>query len=290
MKKKKLSRSAYRSIAVVISASFCSTGHVIDSTATPITRASVSQTISTLEWMPRMSDGVIQYTIEDSSTISMNNDSLHASRLQSRAVYRLSFSSHADTFAVGVKIDSFMTTQHSSSMKSREDTTHKQNFQAKMLSTGHLLEITGIETSSCITGVDPLGSRILELMVAYPKRAVRVGDKWVDTVSTTTCRGKTPLMQQNVRQYELLELQNSATDGEVKVRREVTTTLTTSSSGAKDHFSASGSGSSSATLYLDRLTGILVRSEGNSQSTLTVNTSRGSYPFSQRITTSIERK
>jgi hypothetical protein len=240
------------------------------------------------EWMPQRIAETGQYVISDSTSISINGDSSHISSFQTTTLYSLSLIPLADSFSVTAKVDSTTTYPRSSAgaygaERSSHDITH-----ATISSTGQLSALTGEIVSSCQGGVDAMATRVFELAQNYSKQHMRIGDKWADTVFAVNCRGKTPLHQQIIREYELLELATWKEHQIAKIQRTASSTVLGNSPDPHNYLNAVGTGIGKAILYVDRASGFLLESDGRSETTLTIKTSRGSYPFRQSMRTHIE--
>jgi hypothetical protein len=280
-------RTFVRMIGILIVLNNCSPKRVTQpGFPTALSREQVKSSLQD-EWMPKRASGTQQYLIEDSSTMLISNDSTHTSLLQAATMYSLSLIALADSFAFTAKADSFSTSAASSPRRSGIDKSFSQIVHGTFSNSGEMSAINGEASSSCQEGMDHTGMRVFELIQNYPKWAIKVGTKWSDTVSVTSCRGKIPLHQQIIRQYQLLELTNWKEHAVAKIQRSVSTTVTGTNYEARNHLTATGSGVGNTILYADRTTGFLRESRSHSESKFTVTTSRGIYQFTQSITTHI---
>ncbi len=243
-------------------------------------------------WAPTRSRSNGRYVIRDSSEISISNDTLHSSLIQTITILAMTVATMGDSFTLDAKVESLSTLPVTNSQIVKNSTAlfSPLEFYGVYQKSGQLSTLTQSSATGCLGGLDPVAARIQEVSITNPAKRIRVGDKWTDTVSVTTCRGRTPLFQQTIRDYELLELLNSQGREFAKIRRTGATTLTSPPRESKNEMNASGSGTSSAMLLIERGSSSLISSDGKSYSTLTVNTSRGSYPFTQNVITHIELK
>jgi hypothetical protein len=288
MNNSRLSQTFLRMIGTVIVLNSCSQNQVAQ-TGLP-TSPPQEQIKPSLqdEWMPKQVPGTRRYIIEDSSTILLSDDSTHTSSLQTATVYSLSLIALADSFLFTAKVDSMSSNSRSSPKESEANKASAQTVHATFSSTGEMSALKGEAPSSCQGGVDAAAMRVFELTQSYPKKRIRVGDRWTDTVSATSCRGRTVLNQQIIREYQLLELTSWKDHDVAKIQQEVSAIVTATNSESQNNLTATGSGTGKRIFYADRITGFLRESNGRSESRLTINTSRGSYPFTQSITTHIE--
>ena len=288
MSKTAFSQAFSRIIGITIALNSCSASHVTQPgfpTSPP--REPVKPSLQD-EWVPKQAPGTRQYLIEDSATIFIGNDSTHTSLLQTATWYSLSLIALADSFSFTTKIDSMSTSSHTSLTKNGVDSSSSRTIHATFSSNGEMSALIGEAPSSCQRGVDATAMRVFELTQNYPKKSIRVGDRWADTVSGTSCRGRIPLYQQSIHEYQLLELINWKDHDVAKIQRNVSTVITGTSFESQNHLTVTGSGVGSMIFYADRITGFLHESDSHSKSRLTINTSRGSYSFTQTITTHIE--
>jgi hypothetical protein len=268
----------------------CSTGRSPASpTSTAAPRAdTVATNIKSNSWSPRITTGMWRYLIHDSSTISISNDTTsRVLPIESTMMYSISVTDIGNSFSLDSHVES-LTVSAQVPLKSTSDTGRVSEFHTT-LSRQDRLAITPEKAGMACTGASTSAlSRVGELILSFTVTPLKVGDKWADTVSSISCHGKIPLRQQAIREYELLDLYSCLQRGAVKVRRTVADTFTGTSTESNNHLSASGSGTSTSILCLQRDTGMLIESNGQSHSDLTVVTIRGTFPFSQDIHTHIE--
>jgi hypothetical protein len=239
-------------------------------------------------WTPQTRAGQWHYLIRDSSTVSINNDT--ASRvepIESMMIYTMELADSNNVIVVTGHSDSVIISSRLSNKPASN--TSGTVFHGLVSKQGHFMAVREIAPSSCTGSSTQDPSRIAELLVALPNYPLNVGAKWSDTSSTTTCHGKIPLQQTAVRNYELLDM-TSCQDGAVKIQRLVVDIFTGSSTESNNHLSATGSGTATSILCLERTTGMLLEGSGHAELQLTVTTTRGVFPFTQRTTTHIEAR
>ena len=277
-----------RTIGIVIILNNCSPNRVAQpgfATAPP--REQIEPSLQD-EWMPKQAPGSRQYLIEDSSTTSISDDPTHTSSLQTATTYSLSLVPLADSFSFTAKVDSMSTSLASSPEASTLNKSFSQTVHGTFSNNGEMSTVIADASSSCQGGVDAAGMRMFELTQYYPKGAIKIGDKWADTISATSCRGKITLHQEIIREYQLLELTNWKKYPVAKIQRNVSTTAMGSSSESQNHLTATGFGTGTALFYADRTNGFLRESNGYSESKFIISTSRGSYSFTQNVITHIK--
>jgi hypothetical protein len=191
-----------------------------------------------------------------------------------------------DTTALTSILDSSITSS-SPKKKTPDDSIPRQELHLTLTKNNEVVFPTSDSVLTCTGKNSRAMQRLLEIITPFPQRPVKIGDSWSDTLSTTICHGKTPLVQQTVRQYHILDFIQREGRDLVKVQRNTTITLTSLSNQAAANLTASGSGSSISTLYLNRQSGALLDSDSQSQLQLTITTSRGAFPFTQMTTTHI---
>lgn len=238
-------------------------------------------------WTPMVLAGNKHYFIEDSSTISINDDSSHVTSFQMRTFYSLSLITLGDSLVLTAIVDSTSTNPLSSSGKSGPTS---QVIHAIASNAGQLSGLTSETVTACKDGIEAVGMRIYELIPSYPKHSVERGGHWVDTVSANSCRGKTSLHQRIIREYQFLGFSEWKEYNAARIERHSSNVVTGSTLETRNRFTATGSGTGSAILYVDRKTGRLLESDGHSESKLIISTTRGDYPFTQSIITHIEAR
>ena len=282
-----LSQLFFQMIGITIVLNSCSPSHITQHGVPTFSPQEQVKAPMQNGWARKQAPGFRQYLIEDSSTISIDGDSTQISMLHSTALYSLSFIAQGDSFSFTATVDSISTSSRLPSERNETDRSFSQVVHAIVSSTGQMSVLNAETASSCQGGMDAAAMRVFELTQNYPKIDITIGDKWADTVSVISCRGKTPLHQQIIRQYELLELTNRKQHNVAKIQRITSATVRGTSSNPHNHLTVAGSGTGSTTFYVDLATGFLSESEGHSQAKLTITTSRGNYAFIQNITTHI---
>jgi hypothetical protein len=242
-------------------------------------------------WVPQLKSGRSQYLIHDSSTVSISNDTTApAVLIESATLYSISIADTDTVLIVTAHIDSqYINSSHS--IKTKQDSTLRPDIHIAISRQGKLLSKQPVISSvDCSATNTPTPSRIDELLIPLPRQISKIGDKWTDTLSSTTCRGHTLLTHVTIREHELLDLSSSCQQHEaVKVRQTISETVSGSSAG-HNHLGTNGSGTATSVLCLERSTGMLLESKKQSRLDLTVTTIRGVFPFTQNTSTSIERR
>lgn len=240
-------------------------------------------------WTPQVRPGRWHYLIQDSSTVSISSDTNAQSRpIKSTTVYSISIDDSMTSLVLTGRVDSLFVDAPSPKTKVKTDTTRKPEFHVR-LSKQSRLEITNDQKApTCVGATNSPASRIGELVITLPLTPTQIGDKWADTLIVSSCHGKIPLIQTAMREYELVNPSSCQQQDAVEVRRTVSTTIAGASAESNSHLSANGSGTGSAILCVNRGTGTLLGSTGQSRLDLTVVTSRGTFPFTQITNTQIE--
>ena len=158
------------------------------------------------------------------------------------------------------------------------------SFQAAITSVGKVVSFVG-DTAGC-NPQEPLLAVAQRAIVATPN-ALDAGARWSDSVSTTVCRGGTPITTGAVRDFEVeaREIVNGAPVA--RVRRRETFTLAGSSTLNGRNVAITGRGTSDAVLRFDLARGLFLGEEGTSETALTVSSPRSQVNFRQREATSV---
>lgn len=239
-------------------------------------------------WSPKIMAGSQRFLIRDSSTVSISNDTTtQALPIESTMIYSIVITPSTDSFVLVGRVDSLTINSRLPTKRTSVDTGRAGEFRGTLIPHGQIQAVGQPQTTSCSSSSNSALTRIYELIVPFPKDKIRIGDKWSDTVSATTCHGKTPLTQQLIREFEVTGFNARQQQKLVMIQRKVFITFTGATTDTNTHLSASGSGSGEATLIVDQNSAELLQSDGRTQSTLTVTTSRGTFPFTQTTSTHI---
>jgi hypothetical protein len=164
----------------------------------------------------------------------------------------------------------------------------KPHFQGAIAADGHVLSLSSNATTSCTNATDPLSAAAALLFVALPE-GISPKEGWTDTVTTTTCRGRMPLVTTATRQYRAITdtvwrgqpaLLIARTDS-LAIRSRVDSSADTTgvSHDSTDTMEATGSGHGEFTLYVDPHTGVLLEATGASRTDILVTTASSRFPF-----------
>ena len=277
-------------IGFVILLPACSARHSPEATVTPepVRQSSnPSKALLSEGWYPNLVAIKRRYVINDSATISISGDSTHFSTIETGTIFSIVTIQTGDSFKLRAGIDSISTTTHAPVPKTVVDTSMVEEFDGVLTANGKVSALIRQRSTTCIGGTNPVTTRIFELTSSFPKKRLKVGDSWSDTVSMTTCRGTVPLLQQTTRRYEILDIPIGEQNTPLRIRRIASTSFTGASSDMKNRLSIDGSGSATSVMSLEPRTGTLLQSDGTSQTVLMVVTSRGSFPFKQTVITHI---
>lgn len=237
-------------------------------------------------WNPEIKSGTWSYIIHDSSNVYISNDTTAEVRpINSISIYTISITDTARLLTLSAHIDSIIIiNQHST--KVLIDTSNTSRLHTILSNRGHFSTSNKTALTCAATNISIL-PRISELVIPLPPTQMNIGEKWTDTATVTTCYGKIPLIETNIREYELLDLITCQQYDAITLHRTVLSSLSGLSVEGVNHLTASGKGIGSTTLCLQRNTGILLKSNGDSRLDLTVTTSRGTFPFTQKTSTQV---
>lgn len=267
----------------------CSSSRVQTSTSpTSVTRRdSTVRAVPSIGWSPEMKPGKWHYIIHDSSIISITNDSNAQARpIESTTSYTVTVTDSANLLVLNVHMDSMTVTSQRSTPRTISDTAHAQ-FRTVISKQNHLISPLQ-QLTTCTTASSPQTVRLGELLIPLPITHVNARDKWTDSSATIVCHGRVMLTESRITEYELTDSISCKQSDAVAIHRTVSSTFTGSSAEGNSHLSAGGSGTGSAILCLERSTGLLLTSSGESRLDLTATTSRGVFPFTQKTTTDIQ--
>ncbi len=157
-----------------------------------------------------------------------------------------------------------------------------------MAADGHVLSLSSNATTSCTNATDPLSAAAALFFVALPE-GISPAERWTDSVTTTTCRGRTPLVTTVMRHYKaitdtvwrgrpalLIARIDSLT---IRSRADSTTDSVGASHDSTDMMAATGSGRGEFTLYIDPRTGVLLEATGTNRTDILVTTASSRFPF-----------
>lgn len=201
--------------------------------------------------------------------------------------YSLAVKAIGDSFLIAGRYDSLRINSQLRAYVQDGDSATAAEVHGLLTKRSELELIPEHSTPVCSSSSNSMLSRIHELIIPYPAGKFEIGTIWSDTVSTRNCHGKTPFSQQMIRQFEVKSFTTWQGREVVEIQRLVSSTFTGISTGTNSHLQATGSGSGIATLILDRKTAVLLESNSQTKSSLTITTSRGEFPFTQLISTHI---
>jgi len=238
-------------------------------------------------WKPEMNPGKWHYMIRDSAIISISNDSNAQTRpIESTSSYTLTVIDSGSFLALTTRMDSMVITTQQPSPRITSDTSHPQLHT--IISRQNRFRNAPQQAIACTASTTSLSARLSELLIPLPVRPLNSHEKWTDSSTTIVCHGRIALTESRVAEYELIDSTSCEQPDAISVHRTVSSTFTGTSAEGKNHLTAGGSGTASATLCLQRDTGLLLTSSGEARLDLTATTSRGVFPFTQRTITIIQ--
>ena len=278
-------------VVVLLALSACTQGHSHPPTSSPELTHEATVVTEVESWSPQITSGAYQYFLRDSSTVSINNDtSTRVLPIETTMIYSVIITPSVDSFLISGKVDSSTINSRLQTKVASRDSAKSDNFHGVLSKQGGLISSSKFHPESCLRSSNAAASRIYELILPHPEDRIKIGDKWTDTISSTNCHGRTPLIQQIIRKFEVKEFTTWHQQKAVEVRRVVAITFIGTSTETNTHLSASGSGFGEATLLIDRSTAALLESNSHTRSIFTIVTSRGEFPFTQLTSTYITRK
>jgi hypothetical protein len=237
-------------------------------------------------WVPTITPGLRKYLISDSSNISINTDTTdRVVPIETLIHYSVAIEPAGDFFAISAKVDSVTLNSPLQTKAQLRDSTTSIELHGVLTKLGQLKFDSQNRTSSCSSSSSSTALRIYEIIIPYPRKELKIGDKWSDTVSTTSCHGKTPLIQETIREFEIRAFSMWKQHMAVEIQRITNTTFVSTSTDSNTHLQANGSGSGTTTLFFDRKSAGLLESNGQTKSVLMIVTSRGQFPFTQLLST-----
>lgn len=247
-------------------------------------------TKSEIKWSPRQIATERHYLINDTTTIiSSAEDSANTRSFETIHIYTVSTTRINDSLLALTTMVSPATASNDSvaSFKLNSDSKITPRSKATISTTGRFTSLSRESSSICSQGLTPIEARVYDLVVSYPAKALELGDQWADTITTTVCRNRILLHEQNIRQYKIVEYATWNQLPDVEITLLSASSIVTDSSRTHSPLTAKGLGKSSTMLYVDRLTGALLESKTNSQMDLTIITARGLFPFTQTVSSHI---
>jgi hypothetical protein len=242
-----------------------------------------------VRWTPQLSAGRWRYQLHDEAFVALARDTAgQRVPVRSSATYTLALEQTGDSLSLLGAIDTFAVVTDSRMAQPPRQGGHLR-FTGVLSAHGRVGAFRGGAVTSCSAGVDPLIAHAQELFVQLPP-TITPGTRWQDTVETTTCRGDMPVTATTVRSFRAVEPASWNQLSAIRVEQSSATTIRgngTTSEAARS-MSVAGQGSGSGTLLLHPTTGMVLSARLTSHTSLDVTTARGSFPFTQDLTTTIE--
>jgi len=239
------------------------------------------------KWKPESKSGRWHYIIHDSSTVSISNDTTAQARpIESTVSYTLSFTDSADVILLTAQMDSMTVTNQKSPARITTDTIHSR--LREIISKQHRPINQRQQSFSCTTASISVAARVQQLVIPLPMIEVDAHSKWADTSTVVVCHGRVALTEFRTNEFKLASSVACKQNNAISIYRTGSSSFTGASAEGTGHLNAGGMATESGILCLDRSTGLLLSSTGESRVDLTVTTSRGIFPFTQNTVTSIQ--
>jgi len=241
-------------------------------------------------WAFRYSAGTYRYTVQSSATIELATDTAtHKVPVTTTTSYTLTVTPSANgQLAVSGIADSLVVARGAEIPAPQEDSSQGHSpvpFSATITATGDVLGFQGAQALSCDSAMDLRAAEARELFIGVPQ-SLSDSSQWDDSTSTTSCRGGVPVTTRALHHYQVAG--QFSFDGTPAIQLRRTSTISIAGSGTPEHrtngtFALNGTGTSSATLYLDPQSGVFLGGSSTSRADIIITTARGQLPFHQEV-------
>ena len=232
-------------------------------------------------WRFTYAAGTHRYVLETDATIeALQSGTIDSVRSTAHLTYEL-FPA-GDELLISGTIDSFSVSAGDSVPRTGHEMSFPIVFSGRMDQTGHVLEFTSPDTSTCGSPAGALLAIARELLVGVPAEVVLAAE-WQDSTSTTSCRGDIPMTVSTIRHYRLEEQIDSSGVLLLRIARRSEVTLSGTGTRPVQATTVNGSGSGSMEILLDPLTGLFRHALGESLTTLTFDAASRRETFLQRV-------
>lgn len=251
------------------------------------TKSSIAPQPERASWQLSHRAATLHYVVHDSSVLSISTDTI-AKEIPfiTTAFLQLVTSALGDSFQFNARIDS---SSVRSELQTKSSVDTSLQVSGIISHQGGIIQLHPTGISSCKVGIEPVFGRIAELFIRMPPRII-IGSQWTDTSTAPICYGKTSLRQTSIRSYRLIADTTWQGDSALKVDRSTILSVSGLEADSSKHISATGIGSSTATLFLDRVTGEVLETLTRGIVTLTITSGRGTFPFRQISYTEVHRQ
>ncbi len=248
----------------------------------------------TARWTPQRSASSWHYELRSTGAVSLSGDTTASSLPLDRTVfYTVSIvptgsNSGGGSFQMSGSVDSVAVTVPERIPTPTAGSNSKPHFQGVLAADGHVLAISSNASTACANATDPLSAGATLLFVALPQ-GLSPADTWTDSVSTTTCRGRMPLITTATRHYTAITdtvwhgreaILIARTDSLlIRNRPDTTTDSTIASGNITNVMEAAGNGFGEFRLYVDPRSGALLEAIGTSRTEILVTTGSSRFPF-----------
>jgi hypothetical protein len=163
----------------------------------------------------------------------------------------------------------------------------KPHFRGALAADGHVTALASDAMTPCQNATDPLSAAATSFFVALPV-GISPNERWSDTVTTATCRGRMPLVTTVTRQYEAIgdtvwqgreALLLTRRDSLVIRNRADSAADNSIAADTSEEMDAVGGGRGDFVLYLDPRSGTLLEATGTSHTEILVTKSNSRFPF-----------
>jgi hypothetical protein len=241
----------------------------------------VSRPAEPTSWSPRYTTGTWRYELRTDAVVALTADTA-AQRVPVHSVahYTITLQPAGGQLALSGAVDSVAVVAEGRAATPQTGQPSRPRFTGAVSPRGALSSLQTTPAGSCQGGIDPAVANAGDLIVSLPA-TLSTGTSWRDTATVVTCRGEVPLTATIVREYRVVGPATWHEAPALRIERRTMTSLQGTGRQGVQTISVSGSGSSTATLYVDRTAAVLLGASGESHSTLTVTTPRANVPLRQ---------
>ena len=199
--------------------------------------------------------------------------------IENRLLYSVTLTPQGEQFRIRGVVDSF--TFRRVQPGNPDSLTFRNPWHGIMTSLGRVsssqLEATACEPDKQI----PL-QPVHDILIAHPA-TIAAGAQWKDTTTTITCRGEVTVSTTAVNSYRMDGPENQRGTPALRITRSSEFTIRGTGRESGRSVALAGGGGGTTTLYLDQQRGVLISSNGETRTVITIRTLAGEIPFRQHV-------
>jgi hypothetical protein len=231
---------------------------------------------------------VFQYEIRTEATIRLDTDTARQERpVEQALLYTVQLAPQGQSLRITSVVDS-LSSREQHTLASPDSAAFRNPWHGVVTTLGRVSP-TQPDTGACRPDRQVPLQPIHEILISHPE-TMTAGTQWKDTTTTLTCRGNVAVSTTSINSYHVDGADNHRGTPTLRITRSSELSIRGSGRESGRSVSLAGGGGGTTTLHLDQTSGMVISSNGETRSVITIRTLTGEIPFRQQVRQEVSRR